>query len=251
MSVDHNELQKRLLIALLNPVARLALRFEAPVKYVRELTELMYYREARRKELKHEEIQQIMDVGMSKVASLSKRLKATLGAEQTALGLERRIIMLLWAQPLTATKICNALDDTPEDQVTATLERMVEQKRLEHVEGRTLRYALTSGRYRLVEDRWVARFEALNSFTRTVQTAIEARFLDDDPDAFVRNLRFHVRDADRPRLRKLYEEALFPLVNELEEASQKHGDGRAIQLALVWANDPESDEDHERSSSDD
>lgn len=248
-TVDHKELETRLLIALLTPVARLALRFETPVKLLRELTELMYYREARARKLKHEEIQELMQTGMSKIATLSRKLKDAMAAEQTAAGLERRIIMLLWAEPFTVSKITNALHDVEEAVVLETLERMVEQQRLERVEGRTVRYALTSGRYRLVEDGWIARFEALNSFTRTVQSAIEARFVDNDPDAFVRNLRFHVRDEDRHRLRELYEQVIFPLVNELEEASQAHGDGKAIQLAVVWTNDPDSDEDHQRSES--
>ena len=53
----------------------------------------------------------------------------------------------------------------------------------------------------------------------------------------VRNLYFSAREEDLERLQKFYEEQLFPLICELDEAAQEREDALPVRLSILWAPD--------------
>ena len=64
-----------------------------------------------------------------------------------------------------------------------------------------------------------------------------------DARAMVRNLYFNAREEDLERLQKFYEEQLFPLICELDEAAQEQEDVLPVRLSILWAPDDLEEEE--------
>lgn len=258
MSSDQEHFQQHILFSMLTPTVRFALRFKTRMKALRELAEDAYYREGRRRKLKMRVIEEVMSISMTKASVLSNRLKKRFAEQRyESENIERRIMVLLWAEPLTETQIAKAFPDLEREDLTAMLEDMIDSRQLEVIKGRTVRYGLADTRYRLVRDTWVSRLEALNSFMTSVFQVVQARFLENDERALVRTLRFHIRPEDRARLEEFYQKQLFPLIVELDQAAieakkeQSREDTTSVsypvRLSVLWAPDDEAIEDEEQS----
>lgn len=139
-------------------------------------------------------------------------------------------------------KLAAALPDVDEEKLASAVSEMVETGRLEALEGRTTRYALTAAVYRFTEDDSLARFEALNSFLVAVSQAIEARFFDEEPRALVRTNRLRVRDEDLDDLRRFYEETVHPFLATLDGRVTADDPSTPIRFSILWAPDPEAEE---------
>ncbi len=244
--VPRESLQERVTFATLGPMARLAVRFQLPLKRVKQLTELAYYQETRRKGLKMAQIQEVMSIGFSKVGTLSRQLKdyhAMLGSD---FGIQRRILLLLWAVPLTQKHLVGAFPDVEPEQVVEVLGQMVAQGTLEIVDGRTERYALVANHNQLLQDHWYSRLNALGSLMANAVQVVEARFFDGRDEAFVRTLNFRVRASDVPKLQAFYKEHLFPLIEELDGAVGQDEPSVPIKLSFMWVQDEDTENDHAR-----
>ena len=237
------DISERILYALLRPAARVAMRAEVAVRDVKKLAELAYYHEARREGLKMREMSEVLDISMSKVGALSKQLKEHFREPETEHGMDRQILALLWAMPLTATRIAQALPEFDEDEITDRLAKMVEGGNLESIPGRTERFKLTGKAYRLDIDPVMAKLDGLNTLLHHVDRAIETRLVRGDARAMVRNLYFNAREEDLERLQKFYEEQLFPLICELDEAAQEQEDVLPVRLSILWAPDDLEEEE--------
>ena len=245
-SVDVSE---RIAYAALGPLARIASRIALPLRRAKQLTELAYYQEARRRGFKIREIQDLMSVGFSKAGSLSRQLKDYFSEPDLEIGLQRRVLLLLWGVPLTRKRIASALEGYDAEEVDRTIDRMLAEGRLEEVPGRTTRYQVVVNHQSLVEDRWIARVEALNSLMTTLAQTVEARFFESDDRAFVRNLSFRVRPEDLPKLQALYREQIIPLIQELDGAVESEDDTLPLRLAVMWT--PDSDRMEDRGNAED
>ncbi len=230
-----DELRRQTLFSTLLATAFLAGQAGIPLREVKQLVELAYYREARRRGLKMTETTELLSVSMSKVGLLSKQLKEHFAEVDDAFGLPRRILKLLWAGPLSEARIARALPHDDPDAIADAIGTLVEEQRVRVVEGRTPRYALAEAHVRLVADPWMARIDALNDLVGTVARAVEARFFAGDERAFARTLAFRVRDADMPRLLELYRDHVFPLVSELDQAADDDETATSLSLSLLWA----------------
>jgi len=241
-TASHTELEEELTLSTLGLVARLATDFQVPLARLKHLTELAYYRETRRRRMKMAEVQQLMQVGFAKVGTLSRQLKDHHGRRGTALGLERRILLLLWAMPLTAGHFFSAFPEVDRAEVEATLAALISAGRIRVIADRTPTYALADSLQRLVEDRWVARVEALNSLMLNVAQVIQARFLKpDQPNepAFVRTLNFRAHPDDLVRLEAAYREVILPLIQELDARVQDGDPHHSLKLSYLWARNPD------------
>ena len=243
------DVSERIAFAALGPLARIASRIALPLRRAKQLTELAYYQEARRRGFKIREIQDLMSVGFSKAGSLSRQLKDYFSEPDLEIGLQRRVLLLLWGVPLTRKRIASALEGYDADEVNRTIDRMVEEGRLEEVPGRTTRYQVVVNHQSLVEDRWIARVEALNSLMTTLAQTVEARFFASDDRAFVRNLSFRVRPEDLPKLHALYREHIIPLIQELDGAVESDDDSLPLRFAVMWT--PDSDRMEDRGDAED
>ena len=240
-----DDLVKRLTYAALRPAARLAVRGGFALRDMKKLIELAYYQEARRRGLKMKEISQLMSISMAKVGLLSKDLKEYFLQPELEHGVGRQILSLLWAAPLSEARIAQALPEFEADEVSAALRQLVDDGRITPLDGRTEVYALAAPMHRLQTDPWMAKVDGLNTLLDSVSLAVHGRFFRDDKRSMVRNVAFRVRDEDLDRLREHYEQQLFPLICELDEAVSGTDDSVPIRLSILWAPDERetSDED--------
>lgn len=232
--ISDEELRDRVLYALLGPAARIALAFGVPLADVRERAEMAYYHETKRRGLKMKEVATLMNVSMSKVALLSRGLKANFVSQ--AAELPRRIEFMLWAQPLTLAKMKQVLTDATAAEVNTAVRELLENGRIEKFrEDQKTLYRLTIATDRRVWDNWLARIDGLNNALGNVADAVYARFFTAGEASFARTLSFRIRREDLPLLRRFYEEQLFPLVSELDANTTDDDDHVAIDLSLFWA----------------
>ena len=237
--MSDDQLTTRILFSSMLPAARLAARTLVPLKDMKRLVELAYYRELRGRSLKMKEICELMSVSMSKVGLLSQHLKAHFAGPELERELPRRILALLWAAPLSEKRIAQALSDVDASEIGQAIAKLLEEERIEVEKGPTVvRYKLTTGRYRLVGQEWLARIDGLNNLLKSVSQVIERRFVDDDERAFARTLSFNIKREDLPRLTEAYEQ-IFRLVCEVDEQSQDDESAETVVLSFLFSPEEE------------
>ena len=235
-SVNEQE-TTRVLFSSLLPAARMATDVLTPLKEMKRLVELAYYREAKRRKLKMKEIRSLLSVSMSKVGLLSRQLKEHFAQPEANHEIPRRIMALLWAGPLSEKRIAQVLYDLEPEEVSAGIQQLVSQSKIVEEPGRTVsQYRLAKGQYRLVEDGWMAKIDALNNLLGSVSGAIKARFFNDDNRAFARTVGFRARPEDLGRLREAYGQ-LFELICELDEAVDGEETSVPISFSFLFAPD--------------
>jgi hypothetical protein len=239
MTISREESRRRVAFAAFAPAVRLAMSWSLPLREAKQMVELAYYAEGRRRKLKMRELTEMLSVSMSKLGLLSKDLKGLFDLPEAEQELSRRILSVLWAGPLTEARVANVFEEHPADEVAQTLRHMVEQRLIEVVPGRTPVFRLAEARYRLAREPWMARYDALRNLMHAVAMAIEARFEHADDRAFVRTLSFRVRPEDLEQLRELYEAQILQTVTRLDELASRDGTDRSIPMNLVtfWTPD--------------
>lgn len=237
------DLLPRLTFAALRPAARLAVRGGFALRDIKKYMELAYYQEARRRGLKMKEIADLMSISMAKVGQLSKELKEHFLEPELEHGVPRQILSLLWAAPLSEARVIQALPEFEAPEVTSALRQLVEQGRVRVIEGRTETYGLAASLQRLDMEPWMAKVDGLNTLLESTSQAVRARFFDEDDRAMVRNVAFRVRPADIEKLKKHYEEHLFPLICDLDDAGVADDESVPIRLSILWAPDQQESND--------
>ncbi|MCB9532233.1 MAG: hypothetical protein H6700_10745 [Myxococcales bacterium] len=200
--------------------------------------ELAYYREARNRGLTMREMVELMSVSMRKISQLSNDLKTTYARAAAQPNLERRIISLLLAGPMTRARIVQALAAEEEADVEAVLAGLVAERRVAVTDDRTPRFALTAQDYRLVKEPWQQRIDGLDHLCRTLASVVEQRFFGDSDAAFARTVALRIGRAQLDELRALYEERVFSEAVALERAAADD-DALSLNIAIMWGEDEE------------
>lgn len=243
MTISQQESRRRIAFAVLAPFARVAVNWRLPLRAAKQLIELAYYAEARRRGYKLREVAELLSVSMSKLGLMSRDLKEIFDEGTAGQTTARRVLSVLGAGPLSEAKLLSVLDD---EAVKAVLDDMVAQQLLEIVQGRTPLYRLAAAQYRLVQEPWMARYDALNHLMTAIGQTIDARFERGDGAAMARTLSFKIRPEDHTRLAELYEKQLVPLILELDAAAVAAGDaGMAMNVAVMWAPDNDGPDQRE------
>ncbi len=230
---------RRLVFACLRPSANLAEEASLSLAELKALVELAYYQRARRSGLKMRQITGLFDIGMTKAAELSKDLKEHFLAPERQHGIGRQILSLLWSEPLSSTRIERELPAFSPQELEAALAQLVAEGRVVKQKGRTQRFAVAKAVHRLSLVPWMARVDGLNTLMDHVHMAINARFMNKDERALVRNVAFRVTPQSIPRLKAFYEEALMKLILELDEEAHRSEDSVSVRLSILWT--PEED----------
>ena len=243
MTISQQESRRRIAFAVLAPFARIAVNWRLPLREAKQLIELAYYAETRRRGNKLREVAELLSVSMSKLGLLSRELKEIFDEGADGQTISRRILSVLGAGPLSEAKVVSVLSDAEPDAVRTALSEMVKQLLLEVVPGRTPLYRLAAAQYRLAKEPWMARYAALNHLMAAVGQTVDARFERNDPLATARTLSFKVRPEDLPRLMELYEKQVIPLIVELDrEAATSGATAQAMNVAVLWAPDTDQSE---------
>ncbi len=231
----------RIVFSCLRLAARQAGEAQLTLAQLRELMELSYFQQARDSGLKMRSISSRFEVGMTKVAELSKDLKDHFLLPEREHGIARQILSLLWAGPLTQVRIGNELPTFDDDAVKEALDQLLAEGRIESIKGRTERFGLSKSIQRLSVVPWMAQIDGLNTLMDHAFLAIKARLVRKDTRAQVRNLAFRVREEDMPELVAFYEKELLPLVCRLDERAQEAEESSSMKLSVLWApEEPES-----------
>jgi len=232
------ELGERVIYALLRPAARLALAFGVSIKDVGDWLQMAYFHEARARGLKLRHIADILDVSPRKAALLSKQLKHNFLDVEVEVALPRRVEFLLWAGPLSAARITQALQGDSA-AIERALKKLVADGRVKVEPGATPRYAVVRGEFRLVDEAgWLSRIDGLDTLLGSVANTTFSRFFGGAAQkaaSFARTAGLRVRKADLPTLQKLYQETLWPALVALDEAAKGDDEATSIEVSLVWA----------------
>ncbi len=231
------ELSQRLVYALLLPAVRMALALKMPSKELLRWAELAVYHEARRRNLNNREIAEQLDVSVRKVAELSRRLKDNFLAPDQEHGLPRRIEFMLWGESASAARIKQTFTDATEAEIADALATLESQGRIRRVGGRTERYERVRAQALLVQDQMLARIDGLNNLLGNVADVVHARFVaDEPPESFARTVSFRVRKGDAPRLRALYDNLIWELLQRLDEDAHAAPDeADTVSLSILWS----------------
>lgn len=224
----------RVLYGLMLPVARLGFLFGTSLKTAGELMQMAAFHETRRRGLSTREIADRLSVSPRKVALLSRQLKQNFMHSEKAHELPRQIEFMLWAGPLSAARVKQAMGDVEAADVDLALAALLDKGRIRHIPGRTDRYEVVRTEYRLVSPDWLARIDGLQNLMGSVANVVYARFFRAESQAFARTVNLRIRDADIDELRRLYEETLWPALVALDDAARGCDDAHDIDVSVLW-----------------
>ncbi len=235
--VKDDEYRQRILHALLGAAVRVAVPVSAPMKRLTKLLELAYFRELRRQGLSLQGAADRLGVSHRTATRLSRLLKTNFLDSTQEHELPRRVEFALWGEPMSAARLAQVMPEVNRQTLEQTLDRLVEEGRLELRPGRTPTYAPARGAYRLVQDQRGARIDALDNLVGSVARAVTARFFDSDDRAFARTLNLRVRHQDLKELQSLYEDLVWTKLAALDAAAQADPESESVSLdlSLLWA----------------
>lgn len=263
--LSRRTLGERVVYGLLRPAARVALAFGIPLKQLRDRLQMAYFHEARDRGLKLREVSDILDISPRSAALLSKQLKENFLDVEVEVALPRRLEFLLWAEPLSTARLKQVLGDASAEAIDDALAKLEAEGRIVKEAGPKPRWSVVRSAFRLVDERgWLSRLDGLDTLLGTIASAAWSRFFgqpEQEQRSFARNLALRIRPGDVPALKELYEKAIWPVLQKLDEAAKGAPDAVPIDLAVLWApqdavrstplpqqapDDPDSDDEPER-----
>lgn len=238
LPIAPEELRLRVIYSLLRPVVRLAGVFGLPLQDIKEWLGVAYLHELKRRGLTQVESAKHIGVSRRTIISLSRKLRDNFFAPERHEGVERRILFMLWAEPMPLGRIRQALDGEADDEACEqALEKLLAAGAISSREYLgTTHYELNRSEFRLYKDNWIGRIDALNNQLDHIGDTVFARFFKESPLSFARTVTLSICEEDVPELERLYREVIFPELVRLDErASACDGEVEAMELSLSWA----------------
>lgn len=226
----------RTIYSALIPSVRLSRALGVSLKDVTEWVQLAYLKELIDQGIKLKQAAKLLGVSTRTVSNLSSRLREDFFAPEQTQELPTRILFALWAEPLSRKRIKQYLSAVDEDLVDDAIDRLHHHGDIVLEDGRTPTFALKQSAHRLVGEGIMARIDGLNSLLSHTTDAVFSRFfLPLDDSSFARALQLRVRVQDLPKLKRMYEEAIWPTLNALDEAAKQDPEAKAIGFGMTWA----------------
>ena len=235
--ISADELRDRVIYALFLPTVRLARLFGVGLAEMKGWLEIAYFHELRREDMKGREAAELLDVSMSKVALLSRQLKENFLRPEHEAELSRRIEFALWAEPLSKAKLAQVFPGVERRQVDAALRELLDDGRVRKVKRGTVTcFELVIQTDRRVWDTWVARVDGLQDALGNVTNVVYGRFFRGEKRALARTLSFRIRNEDLGELVKMYEQAIFARIVELDARAQDVSveDTEEMSISTFW-----------------
>jgi len=241
------ELQRRLIYALLQPVAALCRRFRVPLDVVEGLCRLAYYEELRRgQQATQSQIASIFGRSLRTVVGVERRFRSDFLSPQYEVELSRKLEERLAVGEATVAELATELD-APEDEISRLLTGLVATGRAVN-EGD--RFALSERFQSLVTDDLRARIDGLKHQLDVMTAAVRARFLtrEDTRPSVARTLSFVGTPDDVETMIDNLVRTLRLQAIDVEENALKGGnfDRYAVTMALAPVQDPSADTQEKR-----
>jgi hypothetical protein len=244
VDIDDRELERRLVQSLARPVGRFAAAFGMPMALVLDLVQAAMLQVLRERGFTLAEVGRRLDVSERHAKRLLKQLRETFLDTERGYDLPVRIELLLWAQPMTRTRLKQVLKNEPDEPgaIDEVIDGLVASGRLVMDESRTPRLRPSAAVQKLVRDTWMMRIGALNSLLANVGDAVYGRFLDKSDRAFARTLSFLVRPEDEGELGRFFEEQVVPFMTRLDARANaarleegQEASSEAFRMSICWA----------------
>jgi len=191
--------KQRLVFSLLRAAARVGLRLGMPMKQMRELLFMAYFREAREEQgLKLDEIARLFDKSLRTVSSLNHRFRGDFFVPEDSLALRRAIAALVNHAPASRDRLATTFSETTDPTLDAALADLVEAGTL----------ILEDGDYRrnpdahsfITGDDLHNRVDGLNRQMDVLAATVWNRFVSDQDTGGARTLVFRATDGDFTKL---------------------------------------------------
>lgn len=230
VDIDDRELERRLVQSLARPVGRFAAAFGMPMAQVLDLVQAAMLQVLRERGLTLAEVGRRLDVSERHAKRLLKQLRESFLDTERGYDLPVRIELMLWAQPMTRTRLKQVLRNEPDEAqaIDEVIDGLLASGRLVVDDARTPRLRPSATVQRLVRDTWMMRIGALNSLLSNVGDAVYGRFLDKSDRSFARTLSFLVRPEDEGELARFFEEQLVPFMTRLDARANAERSPRAV-----------------------
>jgi predicted XRE-type DNA-binding protein len=230
------ELAKRVVYAFMYATARLADQFENgwSLKAAGRDLQMAWFHVLRARGLKQHQIAERLSISRASVAGLSRRLKANFLQAGNCEALQRRIEFMLWAEPLSRSRLHQVLTDCTAEAIDVAIEQLEQAGRITLQTGRTPRY-VTARATRLARDGAMARLDGLGQLVGAVSQAAFSRFFTPERAAFARVSQLRVRREDLPQLRALYEHQIWPTLTALDAAADGVESAQALEFVVTWS----------------
>lgn len=245
VDIDDRELERRLVQSLARPVGRFAAAFGMPMALVLDLVQAAMLQVLRERGFTLAEVGRRLDVSERHAKRLLKQLRESFLDTERGYDLPVRIELMLWAQPMTRTRLKQVLKNEADEAgaIDEVIDGLLASGRLVSDDSRTPKLRPSAAVQRLVRDTWMMRIGALNSLLSNVGDAVYGRFLDKSDRSFARTLSFLVRPEDEGELGRFFEEQLVPFMTRLDARAHAErselGDeaplGEAFRLSICWA----------------
>ncbi len=232
--IDERELRRRVLYALVRPVASMAAAFRIPLSEVVGAAQLAYFDHHRQRGLKLREIGERLAISERSAKRLAKQLRENFLDAERRYDLPVRVEFMLWATPMSRTKLKQVLSTEASD-VDDAVDQLLAEGRIVERAGRTPVLEVDNSVTTLVRDTWLARIGGLNSFLSNLSDAVFGRFFKGEPKAFARTMSFLLREQDLPELHRLFVESFIPTAQKVDEQAKAAGDGERFRVSLCWA----------------
>ena len=233
-NLNQDEITQRVIYALLRPVTKLSNHFKISLKEVIRLVEMAYFHELRSQGLTLKEASQNLAVSQRKAVRLAKQLRENFIQPELEHNLPRRIEFLLWASPMSLTRIQQVLPNEAPEHVEAAVNELLDKGRIE-AQPQTNRFKPLKSLRQLPRDTWMQRIGGLNSFVDNMAGATFGRFFKHDERTFARTLSFSIPKGSHAELESWYKTSILSKVIEMNDAAEQVEAKDSYQLSLCWA----------------
>ncbi len=237
--LPEEELQQRIVYALLGPAVSMAASFGVSQKVLQNWVQVAYFEHLRSKGVTLKEAGAAMGVSERTAKRLSREFKTHFLQPELEHNLPVRIEFMLRAEPMSAARLSQVLRQVPPATLAKALEQLEGEGRIVAKPGRTVTYRVAQSISSLVRDTWIARIGGVNSLLGNLTDTIKGRFFDNDPNSFARTMTFHLRPERRAELEAAFGE-LVKVVAALDNDAEGKPGSLPVRLSIFWSpkNDP-------------
>lgn len=231
---DRQLAYRRIVFSMLRPAAMISARLNFPLRELTNFIRLSYFRELREQGATLADAADSMEVSTRTAKRLAAELRSDFFLPEVEHTLARRIEFMTWAEPLSFARIAQLSAGIHSEEIEHAIDKLIEEGRLEVVEGRVTRYRASKLVSRLVDDAFSSRIGALNSLLQNVGETVARRFIAQTGMAFARTLNFRIRRCDVGELEDVYSELLERLL-ELESRVTDNDEDVPVRMSVLWA----------------
>lgn len=226
-------------------VAKAFLRFDLSLSDLQRWSRLAMFSSLRGSGATIEQACDRLDVSKPTGWRLAKELRDDFLDPEAEHALPLRIVYALRTEARSLKKLQQIFPNEKASAIERALEQLQKEDRVRICKGRTPLFEATRTQDRLVGPTWSSRIGALKALLAHVLQTVDARIVQDRPEAFARTIDLKLGRRQQEKLTRFYEEQLWPFLSELEDEAlaECKGDDSPddFQISLLWSKREQND----------